>query len=116
VCAGHLAVLQVIAHAAICGSAQAAQLDDLTAGGERRDGERIDEVLAWVENHFAVVVDQLHTELQARMRAALRPRPPPGAAQRACTSSSRVRAPDQPGVTVREGYTNASGYLSFKNK
>jgi hypothetical protein len=46
-------VLQLIAHAAICGSAQAAQLDLITAGGEPRNLEVIDEVLAWVEGHFA---------------------------------------------------------------
>ncbi len=47
------AVLQVIVHAAICGGTQAAQLDFMTAGRERRDLAVIDDVLAWVEGHFA---------------------------------------------------------------
>jgi hypothetical protein len=38
-------VLQLIAHAAICGGAQGAPLDLITAGGEPRDGALIDEVL-----------------------------------------------------------------------
>jgi hypothetical protein len=66
------AVLQVIAHAAICGSAQAAQLDLVTAGAIR-DLTVVDEVLAWVETQWASVVAELHDVLQARMRAALRP-------------------------------------------
>jgi hypothetical protein len=37
-------VLQLIAHAAICGSAQAAQLDLITSG-EPRDGTLVDDVL-----------------------------------------------------------------------
>src|SRR5512132_2084106 len=65
-------VLQLIAHAAICGSAQAAQLDLVTAG-EIRNLAVVDEVLAWVESQFAPVVAELHAVLQARMRAALRP-------------------------------------------
>jgi hypothetical protein len=44
--------LQLITHAAICGSAQAAQLDLVTAG-ELRDLAVIDEVLEWVQGHFA---------------------------------------------------------------
>jgi hypothetical protein len=65
-------VLQLLAHAALNGGAQGAQLDFVTAG-EVRDWARVDTVLAWLDTTFAGTIVALQAELTRQLQAALRP-------------------------------------------
>jgi hypothetical protein len=67
------AVLQLIAHAGITGGTQAAGLDLLTAGGERREIRVVEDVMAWLDAHFADAIAALHAELQRTLQGAVVP-------------------------------------------